>query len=328
MSQTNDHVRVLVNGLRVLQLNSPGEIELLNQGGLAFDAIQTSSAIADYQGLTKYANRVRALWHCQTPSVAGLADLQAIESINSSTDGEQRFDYRLLKNLKRFVCRDGSKIAAKYLNHPGLELLNLWHCKVESFKALADATQLRQLSLTACSIKSLGGIESLSALRELRLRDAGSLVDIGAISACPGLEALEITGAKKLLDVSSIEALQRLKVLFLRASGATFQGLDWLSGMPDLRCAVIEVPTVKIEWGVFANHPRLYDFFVLSVPGGLNESDAQITAQLEAAGRKVAKLTRIKAGPAIRVELDPLPGTVDPLPNTHYQDLLGRVPPN
>lgn len=322
------NLRLLPNGLRVLQLKSLDDLKLLETAGLQFDAVETKSEINDYSGLAKYADQVKALWHCSSPSVAGLEGLQAVEYINSSHDGEQRFDYRLLKNLKTFVCRDGSVIPAKYLNHPRVELLDVGHCKIESFRNLSDATRLRQLRLTSCKVKSLEGIGALLAMRELRLLDAKQLVDIGAIAECLSLEALEITGAKKLSDVSAVQALRRLKVLFLRAPGSAFEELRWLSGMPELRCAVLEVPVKRIDWDVFANHPRLYDYFILSAPGGLVETDAEIASHLEAAGRKVVKLTRIKAGPAIRVELEPVVGTLDPLPNTHYQDFLGRVPPN
>lgn len=321
-------IQILANGLRLLQIKTQEDVRLLEDDELVFDAVEIGPSVQDFEAFAEFAARIKALWHCSVPSTAGLEKLQGVESINSSQYGEQRFDYRLLKNLKTFVCRDGSKIPAKYLNHPGLELLNLGHCKVESFKLLSDATHLRQLCLAACNVKSLDGIESLSALRELRLLDTRPLVDIAAVTECPGLEALEIAGTKKLLDVSSIQALHRLKVLFLRAPGAAFEELQWLSDMPTLRCAVLQVPTTRIDWGVFANHPRLYDFFILSVPGGLTETDVEIASQLEAAGRKVVKLTRIKSGPAIRVELEPVAGTLDPLPNTHYQDLLGRVPPN
>jgi len=328
MNQPSDHVRLLANGLRVLQLNSSDELKMLGTAELEFDAVEAGSAINDYTGLAEYADRVKALWHCRSPSVTGLECLQAIESVNSSHDGEQRFDYRLLKNLKTFICRDGTVIPAKYLNHPSIELLDIGHCKIESFRDLSAATRLRQLRLTACKVKSLEGIGALQAMRELRLLDGRQLVDIEEVSACPSLEVLEITGAKNLLDVSSVQALGRLKLLFLRTPGAALEELRWLSGMPELRCAVLEVPVKRIDWSVFANHPRLYDFFILSVPGGLVETDAEIASQLETSGRKVVKLTRIKAGPAIRVELEPVAGTVDPLPNTHYQDFLGRVPPN
>jgi len=321
-------VWILSNGLRVLRLKSPQELDLLAGENLDFDAVEMTSAMEDYQGLVPYAGRIKALWHCSAASTAGLEKLQAIESINSSHGGEQRFDYRLLKNLKEFVCADGSTIAAKYLNHPRLELINLGECKVESFKVLSDATRLRQLRLSACKVKSLDGIEAMSALRELRLPEARTLVDIGSISSCEGLEVLEITNARKLLDVSPIQSLHKLKLLFISAPAAAFAQVQWLSEMPELRCAGIYVPIARIDWDVFARHPRLYDFSIHSVPGGLTETDEEIASRLAAAGRKVLKLTRFKVGPAIRVELEPVKGTLDPLPSTHYQNVLGKVPPN
>jgi hypothetical protein len=322
------HVWTLGSGLRVLQIKSPEDVRLLADPDLAFDAVEVGARLQNFEALAEFAPRIKALWHCSVPSVTGLEKLQAIESINSSHDGEQRFDYRLLKTLKTFVCYDGSTIPAKYLNHPVLELLNLGHCKVESFQVLSDATRLRQVRLSACKVRSLDGVQALQALRELRLPEARTLVDIGAISHCVGLEVLEISEAKKLLDLTPITSLHKLRLLFVSAPAAAFDDVQWLSGMPDLRCASIHVPTARIDWAVFGAHPRLYDIAIHSVPGGLTETDAQITSQLEAAGRKVLKLTRFRAGPGIRVELEPVAGTVDPLPSLNYQNFLGQVPPN
>ncbi|GAH78406.1 unnamed protein product, partial [marine sediment metagenome] len=69
------------------------------------------------------------------------------------------------------------------------------------------------------SLKTLAGIEQLSGLRSLRLKNQGLLETIGPIAALPALEQLNIQYCKRITDINTLEALPALQDLTLGGCG-------------------------------------------------------------------------------------------------------------
>ena len=68
-------------------------------------------------------------------------------------------------------------------------------------------------------LQTLAGIERLSGLRSLRLKNQGVLETIRPIAALPALESLNIQYCKKIMDIDVLEELPGLRELTLVGCG-------------------------------------------------------------------------------------------------------------
>ena len=316
---TENDFNVEKDGTRALSLRRPEQAALLVRDDVLFDLLILSVGFENFEPLVPYAHRVKALSTFGNPSAEGLVQLQALERLRSFS---LKFDYRQLPNLIRFDTRDASVIPAKFLNHPNIERLDVAECRIEKLTALGDMARLRQLRLVATKTKSLDGVERLPALRELRLYHARALVDISALAACADLRIFTVEDSKKLADISAIRGLRQLQLLMVYSSQARLTDIDWLADMPHLRCLVLGAGVDKIDWGVVARHPTLYDIFFCATPESLVQSDDVIREHCRAAGRAVTSIQRYPKMPGIRVQLEPPAGLEKPLSILHYQHQL------
>jgi len=324
MSVATDNIRQISNGLRILKISRPEEVEFLGRKDLVFDALETGPAIENFTPFVKFAPRIKALWYCDTQSAVGLEQLDKIESITAHS-AWRNFDFRLLKNLKYLRCHDASATQAKFLNHPGLEVLDCGEGKIESMELLRDATALRHFRPNACKVKSLEGIQTMQSLVELRLSQAKVLNNIDSLAACTNLQVLEMEPCKKLTDVSVIRALHALRVLYVSAPTARFTDLDWLAQSSMLRCAFIDVPLDGIDWEIVASHPSLYSLSVQVPTGGLRLAQGEIAKILESKGRIVKEISIYTK--VIEIELEPVATTLAPLSLEQYRQAFGNLPP-
>lgn len=128
-------------------------------------------------------------------------------------------DFPALKSLSMLPDKPG-KLLDQALRLP-LQELNLFNVPFdESLFARIAALPLVSLGLMAGrSLKTLAGIEQLSRLRSLRLKNQGALETIRPIAALPALEWLSIQYCKKIADIHVLEELAGLQELTLVGCG-------------------------------------------------------------------------------------------------------------
>lgn len=128
-------------------------------------------------------------------------------------------DFPALKSLSMLPDKPG-KLLDQALRLP-LQELNLFNVPFdESLFHRIAALPLLSLGLMAGrSLKTLAGIEQLSGLRSLRLKNQGLLETIGPIAALPALEQLNIQYCKRITDINTLEALPALQDLTLVGCG-------------------------------------------------------------------------------------------------------------
>lgn len=128
-------------------------------------------------------------------------------------------DFPALKSLSMLPDKPG-KLLDQALRLP-LQELNLFNVPFdESLFARIAALPLVSLGLMAGrSLKTLAGIEQLSGLRSLRLKNQGALETIRPIAALPSLEWLSIQYCKKIADIHVLEELAGLQELTLVGCG-------------------------------------------------------------------------------------------------------------
>ncbi|MFY3135280.1 hypothetical protein ACOTFF_05925 [Achromobacter xylosoxidans] len=128
-------------------------------------------------------------------------------------------DFPALKSLSMLPDKAG-KLLDQALRLP-LQELNLFNVPFdESLFARIAALPLLSLGLMAGrSLKTLAGIEQLSGLRSLRLKNQGALETIRPIAALPALEWLSIQYCKKIADIHVLEELAGLQELTLVGCG-------------------------------------------------------------------------------------------------------------
>jgi hypothetical protein len=294
-----------------------------------YDAIEPKSALGSFEPLLEYADRVRWLYYPDVESSAGLEQLTAVRRITFGDElPKPKFDLRRLPELRVVQCPDASGLDARCLNHPKMRYLDLEGLKAADLAFLSDAKELSAMRLRRCALTSLRGCGALEALKELRLLGAKKLEDISDVAAAKQLEILEIDEAKKLRHTHAIQALTKLRYLFVDAETATQTDLAWMSSMPGLECAGMWMGTEKVDWTVIANHPRLYDVVFFAHAGFELPSDESLLPVLQAAGKRVLKLTRFPqaARPGIRIEFQPPSDLVDPKPLPSYQTKLLTFP--
>lgn len=99
--------------------------------------------------------------------------------------------------------------------------LNLWTVPFDSslFDRIAGLPLLALGLLAGRGMKTLSGIEQLSQLRSLRLKNQGMLQTIAPIAMLPDLERLDIQYCKRIEDIGVLDALPQLKELTLVGCG-------------------------------------------------------------------------------------------------------------
>ena len=128
-------------------------------------------------------------------------------------------DFPALKSLSMLPDKAG-KLLDQVLRMP-LQELNLFNVPFdESLFARITALPLVSLGLMAGrSLQTLAGIEQLSGLRSLRLKNQGGLETIRPIAALPSLESLNIQYCKRITDIHVLEELPGLRELTLVGCG-------------------------------------------------------------------------------------------------------------
>lgn len=292
---------------------------------IPFDGLDVGEGVGSFECLVPFSQKIKWLHAPAVASSLGLDKLQFIERIiYISHVPVPPVDYSLLPRLKSLRCNIAELIPAKYLNHPHVERMDIEGIKATDMKFLSDAKNLGALRIVKSPIKSLDGIDNLSNLRELRLILIRALNDISRLSNLTQLEILEFDKTPNVIDISPVYELRNLRYLFIDASKAKQNNLNWIRNMPSLECAGIWVETEVIDWNVFAEHPRLYDIIFYTTKNFVAESDEEIIAVLTASGRHVNKLTRFPkaAFPAFRIEFVPPQDIVNPKPQHTYQNHL------
>ncbi|EGP42909.1 leucine-rich repeat domain-containing protein [Achromobacter insuavis] len=128
-------------------------------------------------------------------------------------------DFPALRSLSILPDKPG-KLLDQALRLPLAEL-NLFNVPFDAtlFDRIA-ALPLVSLGLMAGrSLQTLAGIERLSGLRSLRLKNQGMLETIRPIAALPALESLNIQYCKKIADIDVLEELSGLQDLTLVGCG-------------------------------------------------------------------------------------------------------------
>lgn len=128
-------------------------------------------------------------------------------------------DFPALKSLSMLPDKPG-KLLDQALRLPLLEL-NLFNVPFdESLFARIAALPLVSLGLMAGrSLKTLAGIEQLSGLRSLRLKNQGALETIRPIATLPKLEWLNIQYCKRIADIDVLGELAGLQEMILVGCG-------------------------------------------------------------------------------------------------------------
>lgn len=129
-------------------------------------------------------------------------------------------DLPALRSLSILPDKQG-KLLDQALHLPLLAELNLFNVPFDAtlFDRIA-ALPLVSLGLMAGrSLQTLAGIERLSGLRSLRLKNQGMLETIRPIATLPALESLNIQYCKKIADIDVLEELSGLRDLTLVGCG-------------------------------------------------------------------------------------------------------------
>lgn len=128
-------------------------------------------------------------------------------------------DFPALKSLSMLPDKAG-KLLDQVLRLP-LQELNLFNVPFdESLFGRIAALPLLSLGLMAGrSLKTLAGIEQLSGLRSLRLKNQGLLETIGPIAALLALEQLNIQYCKRITDIDVLGELAGLQEMTLVGCG-------------------------------------------------------------------------------------------------------------
>lgn len=139
-----------------------------------------------------------------------------------SVDAPMRFtpeDFPALLSLSMAPDRKGANLEPA-LRMP-LQELNLYNVPFDAalFDRLAGLPLVALGLMAGRSLKTLSGIEQLSGLRSLRLKNQGLLETIGPIAALPALEWLDIQYCKRIVDIAVLGQLPVLQELTLVGCG-------------------------------------------------------------------------------------------------------------
>lgn len=154
-------------------------------------------------------------------------------------------DYAKLRNL--------SEVSIAGLGHENYEKLSLlealWisNCKNHwDFREISCSTQLQDITLMQCGLRSLDGIEKHAHLQSVALWHNRSLTDISTLEKLGStLRILDIEGCPKISDFTFLAALVNLEHLRLYGSNS-LPSLAFLKEMPKLKTFTF---TMDIEDG-------------------------------------------------------------------------------
>lgn len=154
-------------------------------------------------------------------------------------------DYTKLRNLKEVsIAGLGHK---DYEKLSSLESLWISNCKNHrDFREISCSTQLQDITLMQCGLRSLDGIEKHSHLHSAALWHNRSLTDISALKKLGNtLRVLDIEGCPKISDFTFLAALVNLEHLRLYGSNS-LPSMEFLKEMPKLKTFTF---TMNIEDG-------------------------------------------------------------------------------
>lgn len=154
-------------------------------------------------------------------------------------------DYTKLRNLKEVsIAGLGHK---DYEKLSSLESLWISNCKKHrDFKEISCSTQLQDITLMQCGLRSLDGIEKHSQMRSVVLSHNRLLTDISALEKLGNtLRVIDIEACPKISDFSFLAMLVNLEHLRLYGSNR-LPSLDFLKEMPNLKTFTF---TMDIEDG-------------------------------------------------------------------------------
>ncbi|MGB3816986.1 leucine-rich repeat domain-containing protein [Achromobacter pulmonis] len=128
-------------------------------------------------------------------------------------------DFPALRSLSILPDKPG-KLLDQALRLPLAEL-NLFNVPFDAtlFDRIAALPLVSLGLMSGRSLQTLAGIERLSGLRSLRLKNQGVLETIRPIAAVPALEWLNIQYCKKIADIDVLEELPGLRELTLVGCG-------------------------------------------------------------------------------------------------------------
>lgn len=129
-------------------------------------------------------------------------------------------DFPALRSLSILPDKQG-KLLDQALHLPLLVELNLFNVPFDAtlFDRIAALPLVSLGLMSGRSLQTLAGIERLSGLRSLRLKNQGVLETIRPIAALPALESLNIQYCKKIMDIDVLEELPGLRELTLVGCG-------------------------------------------------------------------------------------------------------------
>lgn len=133
-------------------------------------------------------------------------------------------DFPALRSLSILPDKQ-DKLLDQALRLPLAEL-NLFNVPFDAilFDRIAPLPLVSLGLMSGRSLQTLAGIEQLSGLRSLRLKNQGALETIRPITALPALEGLNIQYCKKIADINVLEELPGLRELTLVGCGNIGQG--------------------------------------------------------------------------------------------------------
>ncbi|MFE0840934.1 leucine-rich repeat domain-containing protein [Achromobacter insolitus] len=153
-------------------------------------------------------------YHWQGGPMPGLESLTVNATLRFDPE-----DFPALISLSTVPDRRGALL--DHAMRLSLMELNLWTVPFDSslFDRIAGLPLLALGLLAGREMKTLSGIEQLSQLRSLRLKNQGMLQTIAPIAMLPDLERLDIQYCKRIEDIGVLDALPQLKELTLVGCG-------------------------------------------------------------------------------------------------------------
>ena len=232
--------------LRILEIPTSKSLKTLEglQHLSALEKINLNacSKLRSLQELASHTG-LRELFGCFLKSLQSLEGLEAIESLE-----QVDLFYANVRSLQPLAHK--TKLQHLRLQGVGpqigaeLELLqtmtglvtlglsdNQW---LTSLPALKELSVLEELRLGETSLSSTEGLEGLTSLKKLMMKDCVHLEDLKGLDTLTALEKLDLHNCFRLSEYENIGALTALKELNLRGHRA-LQNTRVLSGLPVLR---------------------------------------------------------------------------------------------
>ena len=135
-------------------------------------------------------------------------------------------------NLKTLIVNENKKFK---IDSCGIALRSLQFIASKPFnlKDFSDSADLRSLTLTQTSIRSLEGIGHYEELMNLQINYCSKLTDISALGKCQSLQVVAFESCKNIQDLTPLTALKNLKQLVLFKCGE-IPSLGFINEIPSL----------------------------------------------------------------------------------------------